>query len=100
MTYRDEHPILASEQGCYHVGFDFKTIRRNYLNALVPGSQIFEDSPWTFTATHWEMTDWTVVDETGGEVLALDMISGTGDALVRVQITNITIEFSVIRVSS
>ena len=46
------------------------------------------------------MTDWTVVDETGGEVLALDMISGTGNALVRVQITNITIEFSVIRVSS
>ena len=46
------------------------------------------------------MTDRTVVDETRGEVLALDMISGTGDALVGVQITNITIEFSVIRVSS
>ena len=30
------------------------------------------------------ITDRTVVDETGGEVLALDMISGTGDALVRV----------------
>ena len=46
------------------------------------------------------ITDWTVVDKTGGEMFTLDVVPGTSDDLVGVQITNVTMEFPIIRVSS